>query len=73
MGRKRKEEARYQINDRALQNPRQFSFLAETHESLGVVLFAGAKTERVIEDFGLRDFQRIPIQTPSQPPYQKSV
>ena len=51
------------------QNPRQYSYQAKTHEGLDDVLFEGAKAERVLEEFGLREvvmrFEQVSNQTMS--------
>ena len=51
------------------QNPRQFSYQAKTHEGFDDVLFAGAKAERVLEEFGLKEvvmrFEQVSNQTMS--------
>ena len=50
-------------------NPRQFSYQAKTHEGFDDVLFEGAKAERVLEEFGLKEvvmrFEQITNQTMS--------
>ena len=51
------------------QNPRNFTYQAKTHEGFDDVLFEGAKAERLLEEFGLKEvvmrFEQISNQTMS--------